>query len=156
MRRNAIDNDLNAIAFDFFFWFSRFESALKSNNYLKSSKLGARAEPGWDLFVRRWEARYAVTEDAQVLVALAPMTQIVGEARALTWVPVVAEHSTSTLGCVVLMLKTVRNNLFHGGKHGADSWDDPARVRKLLTLCIQVLHELAELGEFSADFDRVY
>lgn len=50
----------------------------------------------------------------------------------------------------------VRNNLFHGGKHGHDQWDDPTRMRRLLKLTITVLSELAALGEFGGDYDRYY
>ena len=57
---------------------------------------------------------------------------------------------------VVAYAKTVRNNLFHGGKHGHDRWDDPARMRRLLTLTITLLAELAALGNFGGDYDRFY
>jgi len=57
---------------------------------------------------------------------------------------------------VVTLLKTVRNNLFHGGKHGDDGWDDPERILTLLELSIRVLDELADLADFGADYTRYY
>jgi hypothetical protein len=54
------------------------------------------------------------------------------------------------------MLKTVRNNLFHGGKHGEAFWDDPTRVQALLSNAQPVLAELAALGGFDADYVRYY
>lgn len=34
--------------------------------------------------------------------------------------------------------------------------DDPARLRRLLTLTITVLAELAVMGDFGGDYDRYY
>jgi len=52
--------------------------------------------------------------------------------------------------------KTVRNNLFHGGKHGSAYWDNPARMTLLLGTTITVLGELARLGGIEADYERYY
>ena len=53
MRRSDISKNLSDCAFDFFFWFSRFEFALKESGYLKSRERGATAEPGCDKFVAK-------------------------------------------------------------------------------------------------------
>lgn len=156
MRHPEVPGELSTRAFDFFFWFSRFESALKENQYLKSKKPGARAEPSWAAFVQRWENGYAASPAAQALLGLAPKTQVIGGAGNLEWSQTVAKPGTSILGQVVLMLRTVRNNLFHGGKHGEATWDDPKRVQDLLANAQRVLAELALLGGFEADFDRYY
>ena len=50
----------------------------------------------------------------------------------------------------------MRNNLFHGGKHGSAYWDDPDRMRLLLPLSVTVLGELVTLGGFEADFTGYY
>lgn len=156
MRHAEVPGELSTRAFDFFFWFSRFESALKENQYLKSKRPGARAEPNWGAFVQKWEHSYAASRSAQALLDLAPKTQVIGAAGNLEWSTTVARPGTSTLGQVVLMLKTVRNNLFHGAKHGETTWDDPKRVQDLLANAQRVLTELASLGGFEADFDRYY
>jgi hypothetical protein len=57
---------------------------------------------------------------------------------------------------VAILLKTVRNNLFHGGKQGAAYWDDPERMRLLLPLSVTILAELAGLGGFEADYTGYY
>jgi len=36
MRREDVSDQLSNLAFEFFFWFSRFEFALKENRYLSS------------------------------------------------------------------------------------------------------------------------
>jgi hypothetical protein len=70
----------------------------------------------------------------------------------VTFTEVTFTDSASQLDRVTLLLKTVRNNLFHGGKHGSAYWDDPERIRLLLPLCITVLGELAEFGGMQADY----
>lgn len=48
MRREEIDIELKDATFEYFFWFSRFEFALKENRYLKDHAQGAKAEPSWE------------------------------------------------------------------------------------------------------------
>lgn len=62
-------NEIRDLAFDFFYWFSRFEFALKEAGYLKNSKPGFVAEPGWDKFVSKWKADYKISEKASKLLA---------------------------------------------------------------------------------------
>jgi len=57
---------------------------------------------------------------------------------------------------VVRLLKTIRNNLFHGGKHGADGWDDPERTKKLLQTGKTVLDQLSKVACFEADYRQYY
>jgi hypothetical protein len=57
MRHDDIPDDLKRLAFNFFYWFSRFEFALKEARCLKSADEGAKAEVGWDLFIEKhWNA----------------------------------------------------------------------------------------------------
>ena len=91
----------------------------------------------------------------QALLDEKPRRQIVGDPdhgfEDLRFPP-----NTADLDRVVAYAKTVRNNLFHGGKHGHDQWDDTARMRRLLELTITILAELAALGDFGGDYDRYY
>lgn len=155
MRREDIDQDLRNPAFDFFYWFSRFEFALKEQRFLKNGTISARAEPDWDKFVKAHRSAYALSPAAAALLTEKPRRQIVGDPEHgfedLPFPP-----NTAALDKVVAYAKTVRNNLFHGGKHGHDQWDDPTRMRRLLELTITVLAELASLGEFGGDYDRYY
>ncbi len=155
MQLNEVDTNLRSRVFEFFYWFSRFEFALKERGFLKSKRVGARAEPDWADFIRTYEGQYKLGEDGGSLVAQNPKCQIVGQ-HALEFVPVTYNNQTSELRKVVTLLKTVRNNLFHGGKHGNDGWDNPERILVLLNLSIRVLDELAELGDFGADYTRYY
>lgn len=62
----------------------------------------------------------------------------------------------SDLEKVVLSVKTVRNNLFHGGKHGAAGWEDPQRTHSLISMSRSVLENLVELAGFREDYERRY
>jgi hypothetical protein len=156
MQHGNLTTSLTERAFDFFFWFSRFEAALKENGYLKREQPGAVAEPGWKKFVSQWESQYQASANAANLIALAPERQIVGAGMSLTWDATPVPPAASQLQTVVLMLKTVRNNLFHGGKHGSANWDDPARTGELLQAARPILDELAEMAGFAADFHQFY
>ncbi len=155
MRRDDIDQDLRNLAFDFFYWFSRFEFALKERRFLKNETIGARAKPSWEKFATAYRADYIVSAAAAALIEEKPRRQIVGDPEHgfedLSFLP-----EATDLDRVVAYANTVRNNLFHGGKHGHDQWDDPARMQRLLELTITVLAELAALGEFGGDYDRYY
>lgn len=155
MRLEDIEPDIRNRAFEFFYWFSRFEFALKENGLLKHDAPGSRAEPGWDQFITTHQAEYVLTDLASRLVQANPKRQIVGQ-HGLQFVPVGFDDQPSELAKVVRLLKTVRNNLFHGGKHGADGWDDPQRTRHLLDLSISILDELAEVGGINGEYRCQY
>src|SRR3546814_12781427 len=69
-------------------------------------------------------AAYALSPAAQALLAEKPRRQIVGDPdHGFEDVPF--SPNTADLDKVVAYANTVRNNLFHGGKHGHAQWDDP-------------------------------
>ncbi len=155
MHHTQITLSLKNVSFDFFYWFSRFEFALKENGYLKDATVGAKAEPNWKAFVEKWSVNYVPSAAALNLVAANPKRQVVGVTE-LEFRDVGFDDNPSELGKVVRLASTVRNNLFHGGKHGHDNWDDPARTEMLLTLSITLLNELADLAGIENDFRREY
>jgi hypothetical protein len=156
MQHDTLNDSLTRIAFEFFFWYSRFEAALKENGYLKSKKPGVRADPDWDAFIKEWHGKYSPSDDALRLVKLAPKTQVVDQHGGLVWLDTPITRAAPPLKVVITMLKAVRNNLFHGGKKGGDTWDDPRRTRELLEVARPILDELAELGGFKTDFHQTY
>jgi hypothetical protein len=156
MRREEISRQTSLIAFDFFFWFSRFEYALKDNGYLRTDTPGAAAEPGWEKFTVEWETRYTLSGSAGHLLAAPPQLQIVGEGGNLSWRPVRLTDCKTDLAKVVRLVKTIRNNLFHGGKHGSDDWDNAMRTEALLVSGKRILDERAVLARLEADFRRIY
>lgn len=156
MRRNEINQDVLTFAFDFFYWFSRFEYALKENKFLKSHVAGERAAPGWDEFVTKWEGCYVPSDQALNLLRENPEAQVIAENDQLAWKSVGLDGCKSELAKVVRLLKTIRNNLFHGGKHGGAGWDNSERTLLLLSLSKTVLDQLAELASLQADYTQYY
>jgi hypothetical protein len=84
------------------------------------------------------------TEARKAVVVAAPKRQVVGNGD-LPFVDLSFKLEPSDLGRI-RYAQAVRNNLFHGGKHGSVYWDNPARTRHLLEIVIRGLHELAEIG----------
>lgn len=156
VRKEDINNELKDLTFDFFYWFSRFEFALKENKYLKRDSIGDNAEPGWDKFIEYYNQAFQHTGETRNLLVLNPKRQIVGENLGLEWRNVGLDDCGSDLCKVVRLLKTIRNNLFHGGKHGADGWDDPKRTKELLVVGKTILDQLAVIASFEADYTQYY
>lgn len=156
MRRDEIFPELEHAAFDFFFSFSRFEFALKEGGYLQDIKPGAVAQPGWAQFVASFCATYASSAAGTQLIALSPMRQRVSADGTLCFEEENFDGNASDLEKVTRLLKNVRNNLFHGGKHGPRGWTDPARTIELLHCAAQLIQELAEFGDIQNDFSAHY
>jgi hypothetical protein len=82
----------------------------------------------------------------------------------LSWRAVDLSTSNSELDSVVKLLKTIRNNLFHGGKHSAAGcrlpaagWDDVPKTKSFLHSGLAVLGQLAALDAvLEADFPTLY
>lgn len=156
MQHETVSGALTQKAFDFFFWFSRFEAALKESGFLKSEAEGDVAEPSWEKFIGIHADQYEITDSGRRLLELAPERQIVGLGKRLTWRQVDVGNCQSELCKVVRMLKTLRNNVFHGGKSGGAGWDQPDRTADLLDNGIKELHALAGLAGLEEDLWQKY
>ena len=156
MRLEEIDNDLKKISFEFFYWFSRFEFALKENNFLKDKNVDAKAEPNWEEFREKFKNKYAASAEANRLIQLHPKRQFVAQASEPEWKPVGTDHCNNDLCTVITMLNTIRNNLFHGGKHGDIDIDSKERNIELLDIGIVILNQLARLSGIENDYMRYY
>ncbi|CAQ71594.1 conserved hypothetical protein [Cupriavidus taiwanensis LMG 19424] len=135
------------MVYEFFFAFSRMELALKERRLLEHEKEDAKAKPGWSAFVEMFEADYVQSAEGMALIEARPKCQFVGPDQSLVWRELRADPNRSELANTVDALQVVRNNLFHGGKHGEKSWDDPERIDRLLTLGKVVLQQLANLHD---------
>ena len=104
--------------------FSRFEFALKECGYVKANRYGW-AEPDWDRFsaldgLPSLVQRLRIDGAAAELLQHPPRQQVVARGH-WEW----ADASPIVEGATfVRAIKRVRNNLFHGGKAGADPRDD--------------------------------
>jgi hypothetical protein len=150
-----LDSELRDLIFRFFYRFSRFEFALKRRDFLKSHAPGARADPSWADFIEKFREGYEQSVAAKGLVEANPKREVVGEnGHGLSFAEV--DPGDSDLAQVVALARTVRNNLFHGGKYDSEGWDNPARIRKLVDLSTKVLDELADRADLNGDYTGEY
>jgi len=137
---------------EFFVAFSRFEFALKQAGYLKSGKDGRKAEPDWHAFATKYEDKFDPEKEPQLREAWdyldeePPKTQVVVHGK-LDFELDKRLAGKSPFDKATQAIKTVRNNLFHGGKFPISGVvDDPARKTKLLNECTILLEEMLELA----------
>lgn len=142
------------LTISFFFIFSRYEYALKA-----AGKVGNNdpAEPDWghvEKAIRTMDAsqRERVERSAGILIQDPPRRQVYRDGQ-LQFVPAgpAGDHATN----LVVSLKRVRNNLFHGGKYVPDGVALSARSRELVQCAVAVLTELLQipaLGEVAVHF----
>ncbi len=156
MQHSDITDELAKLAFNFFYSYSRFEFALKECGYLRSNRPGAKAKPNWNGFVDEWEGRYSLSEAGRALLEAYPATQVIAHNGALDFVTVEFAEGYSDLRKVIDLANIVRNNLFHGGKHDDEGWDNPKRILILLPIVITLLGDLAALSGIDGDYQGIY
>ncbi len=109
------------LVFEFFALVMSFEWALKRFGWLIDSNPGARAEAGWKEYAETLRGRLLVRPEIATAIALLrehpPKEQCVTEDHQLGWREVRHEAGVSDEWRMLHLVKTVRNNLFHGGKY---------------------------------------
>ncbi|MEW5995407.1 MAG: hypothetical protein AB1744_13575 [Candidatus Zixiibacteriota bacterium] len=137
---HALDRDL---VLDFFWKFSVFECALKREGFLKTGRSNG-AEPDWDRFGNEVRGQFGQVADpgfaeaVRKLKLLSPRRQVVRGGR-LAWDPIAQRPGESEEAYVLRLLKTVRNNLFHGGKYPDGPIAEVARDRDILRTALTIL-----------------
>lgn len=145
-----IDQHWQKVYFNFVRCFSRFEFCLKHSAFHRRvSRNGVAAD--WDKFTCRFSCSYKATDAAKKLRECGLRRQTYNNGNT-AWHPV-DTNDCCELGAVVRLLKTLRNNLFHGDKEGDINTGSVQRNTKLLCIGIKLLDELAvmvnyELPEF--------
>jgi hypothetical protein len=145
------------IVFEFFSLFSRFEYALKRGGFLRKGK---RAKPDWEAYADTLRESFSKVNDEGFKRACAylkgqpPEKQVVIQHK-LDWEATTQESGESEERYVLRLVRTVRNNLFHGGKYpytfGPTKNDD--RNRRLLKTGRVILELCFSL---SADLRRIF
>jgi hypothetical protein len=130
----------------FFMYFSRFEYALKAAGFAKGTE--KRAEPDWDSFADSLEGKLAAVRDEEFQDAVRYMSSQPPERQILVDKVIRWKDSTrdpthsEEKWLLVGLVKTTRNNLFHGGKFPPE----PARDNRLLRACLTVLRQAMKLS----------
>lgn len=121
--------------------YSRFEFALKEYGFLRANKDGI-AHADWKDFSEQIDPegiveRAAKDADVREMIANPPRVQIVRD-KHLDWEERIPAPITK-LDELLWAVKSVRNNLFHGGKRGDDPRDNSLCRASLivLSLCLE-------------------
>jgi hypothetical protein len=158
--RRIADSTDRQLAWQFFVFFARFEYALKRcTKYLKRS-----VEPNWDRFSSdhdvefRRHASAALTSAIEYFKKFPPQKQQQVDGQ-LTWsAPKGYDERDPLLVWLLIAVRGVRNNLFHGGKFPGFPVSDPSRDRDLIGNAIVILDACLKLdtqvrGKFLAGIE---
>lgn len=134
--------DLDELSFQFFRLFSRAEYALKASGFLASANGDAKAD--WTKFAAYIDASFIDAEatDGPLAPAVAymlthPPKKQLAQNSELVW-QVNEPTSQSKTDLILLYVRRVRNNLFHGGKFSHE-WIDPERSKRLIEAALVIL-----------------
>ena len=131
------------LVLEFFYFFSRFEYALKRAGFLTTKKW---AEPNWTGFFQKVTAAEILADPSDVelkkslhfLEKRKPRYQA-NENGKMVWLHICKKEDWTRERYVLELIKTVRNNLFHGGKFPEGPISEPAGDEELLRHCLVIL-----------------
>lgn len=140
IRRIAASED-RKLAWAFFVFFSRMEYALKRSGYLSGT---ADAQPNWDRFSSDHNLKFKPDGSEQLQTAVnyfleQPPRKQVQENGEIHWKPQKYDRREPLLIWLLRMVRSVRNNLFHGGKFPLISIMEPSRDREVLLNSLVIL-----------------
>ena len=142
------------LTIEFIGTFARFEYALKRSGYAHGSE--SQVNPDWDRLGRELAtldeaALSPVIECCPYLRSHPPMKQVL-ESGLLAWKPRAA--MTSEIETILMSVRTVRNNVFHGGKFPDGPVAEPLRDENLIRDCLALLESLLALPGLPAEVLR--
>lgn len=149
--RRIMGSEDRAIAWHFFVFFSRLEYALKRSGRFLCKSSGNEAKAAWDDFGRHYNFAFDPDASPELKRAVSyfatnpPLKQIVNHGT-LSWSePQEYDHFEPLLKWLLVMVRRVRNNLFHGGKFPLMEMAEPSRDRQLLSHSIAILEAVLSL-----------
>lgn len=135
---------LDMLAIEFFREFSRFEYGLKAGGFLLVRRKD-EPEANWDEFAKAVKQTFEKPPSKKFSAAVAyfmknpPKKQVVKD-NALQWENDASQDSGALR--VLVLVRRVRNNLFHGGKFNGQGWFSPERSEELLRHGTVILRSL--------------
>ena len=145
LEHTSIDRDL---VLEFFLVLSRVEFALKVTGYASGSRKGV--SPDWEKFGREIRGKFYVEKTKELVEACdfylgnPPQKQCLDQYGQLDWVHSL-DQNLSTPEKLQILVRRVRNNLFHGGKYNQQLNEETARNEQLLRNGIIILLEAVSL-----------
>jgi hypothetical protein len=138
---------------EFFLTFSRFEYALKASSFFqrpRQTRVDPRnppdAKPNWDSFAvsLRGVFQSSRTDELQraceFILDNPPWKQVILN-DSVAWESPSRAEGEPEIDFLLRMIRTVRNNLFHGGKYNIEVHEDTHRTELLLTHSLTILKE---------------
>lgn len=137
------------ITLEFLATFARFEYALKRAGYANGNEQGV--QPDWNRLGRELAggpdaALAEVYRAGEYLEANPPMKQV-QRGGVLAWKRI--NEEPSRIQKLLFDVRTVRNNLFHGGKFPEGLVHEPSRNVQLIQSCLSILNALAAVPALS-------
>jgi hypothetical protein len=138
----------------FLIYFARAEYALKRAHYIKGNE--TRIDADWDKFASDTHGKFnaEVSEElssaTKYLLEHPPKKQALKNGQ-LAWVDSECGKK-EILPCLLVLVRRVRNNLFHGGKFPTKPIPEVSRDRRLLESCLLVLSAALQLNQSVARF----
>ena len=135
---------LDRLANEVFRTFARFEYSLKATGFYQHTRVDAR--PDWTAFARSVSdaldnpADTGLREAIEYILEHPPKKQVI-QHETLGWADALPTGGRSEV--VLILVRRVRNNLFHGGKVSGQ-WFYVARSERLLRHCLTILHRCLE------------
>lgn len=127
-----MENNLDNLCYEFFREFSRYEYCLKASGLHHKIK---DAKADWDEYAKQVSETINNTTDPELIAAITyfkehpPKKQIIKEGS-LVWDDSLPQEN-DLAKFIFLLIRRVRNNLFHGGKFN-EKWFEPERSETLL------------------------
>jgi len=147
------------LACEFLAVFARMEYALKATRFGMGNRAGVSAS--WDKFANEADEHFHAEaskdqrEAVDYLWKTPPRKQVLAEDRRVRFRDFEIDPTQRKLQQLLLMVRTVRNNLFHGGKHLPDGETEPGRNEALVRSSLVVLRECAQLlADVQESFER--
>jgi len=141
MMQTSIDRDL---VLDFFLTISKAEYALKNADFCTGDEKGVN--PDWNKFgseISKYENQWSCNflSAIEYYINFPPDKQILLQG-CLSWDSSLPSYSTSIENALILV-RRVRNNLFHGAKYNSQQSNETNRNEALLRKGIIIVDELA-------------
>jgi hypothetical protein len=139
------------LACEFLAVFSRMEYALKATRYASDNE--GRVTASWDRFANDIEEAFGQVTDDKFTVAVnylltRPPHMQIRQDGSLIFEEQVIDEKQRRAQQALLMVRTVRNNLFHGGKHLPDGEVERGRNHELVQHSLIVLKQCVLLDEY--------
>ena len=137
------------LVLEFFWKFSVFECALKREGFLRADR-NRGAQPDWGKFGQSIRGRFGEVhangfqDGLRTLIRASPRRQVVRGGQ-LGWQPIQQQGEESEEEFALRLVKTARNNLFHGGKYPDGPVEEVARNKEILRAALGVLQCCYEL-----------